>query len=104
MEKQKYELHDRYSATGTPLPDPKTMCKGQCEGMGLHPEPKSTLNEEAARAKGGRLMVVGQKEKDGSAVDDDPFVFVKCPDCCGSRMKEVAEELEYGGHKWKRIT
>jgi hypothetical protein len=28
---------DRYSATGTPYPDPETMCQGQCEGMGCYP-------------------------------------------------------------------
>ena len=28
---------DRYAATGTPYPNPETMCEGQCEGMGVVP-------------------------------------------------------------------
>src|SRR5260221_6210432 len=33
-----YEFVDRYSATGTPYPDPETMCEGPCEGMGCVPK------------------------------------------------------------------
>lgn len=37
MAEEKFEFHDRYSATGTPRPDPKTVCLGMCEGMGFFP-------------------------------------------------------------------
>jgi hypothetical protein len=30
-------LHDRYSATGRQRPNPRTVCKGPCEGMGFFP-------------------------------------------------------------------
>ena len=46
-------------------------------------------------------MIVGQIDKDRTPTDD--WVFVKCPKCCGSREKEPAEILEYGGYKWQRI-
>lgn len=40
---------DRYSATGTPYPEPDTVCLGQCEGMGCvpiaDPERKGKLRE-----------------------------------------------------------
>jgi len=36
-EEMEIEVTDRYKATGTPYPAPATMCKGQCEGMGLVP-------------------------------------------------------------------
>ena len=32
-----FQFSDRYSATGTPYPDPETVCRGQCEGMGVVP-------------------------------------------------------------------
>ena len=28
---------DRYQALGIPYPDPKTMCNGSCEGVGMYP-------------------------------------------------------------------
>lgn len=54
---------DRYSAVGIPRPDPKTVCKGKCEGMGVYPDMKT------AREK-------------GLSARDTPFV--KCPDCNGT--------------------
>lgn len=32
-----FEFTDRYKAAGIPYPNPQTMCKGQCEGMGFYP-------------------------------------------------------------------
>lgn len=91
------EFTDRYKATGTPYPT-KDSCT-VCDGMGYFPNHKSTLNRDALNARGGRIIVVGQ-----TGCEEDDFVFVKCPECCGSRMKTPAEEIEYGGHKWKRVT
>ena len=34
----KIEWSDRYKALGIPYPDPKTVCKGQCEGLGFVPK------------------------------------------------------------------
>ncbi len=36
--RQQVVIHDRYTATGRPRPDPKTVCKGRCEGMGFYPD------------------------------------------------------------------
>ena len=95
------EFTDRYQATGTPYPD-ENSCNW-CEGMGISPLEKSKLNTEAVRAKGGRLMIVGQIDKGQKPMEEDDWVLVGCPECCGSRKKEPAEVLEYGGHKWQRI-
>ena len=38
---------DRYSATGKPYPDPKTVCKGKCEGMGCYPDMQTGLGADA---------------------------------------------------------
>lgn len=60
---------DRYSATGTPRPDPTTVCLGPCEGMGYFPS-----NDPA--------------EWPADAVPDEiGYVFVTCPDCKGSRLR-----------------
>ena len=34
----KIELSDRYKALGMPHPNPKTVCRGQCEGLGFVPK------------------------------------------------------------------
>lgn len=81
------EFTDRYKATGTPYPNPETMCEGNCEGMGVYPERKDELNKAAVEAKGGRLTIIGQKEKDGTPCKEDNYVFVQCPDCNGTGRK-----------------
>jgi hypothetical protein len=60
------EVHDRYSATGRPRPNPKTVCKGKCEGMGCYPD------NAYARAH-------------GLSAADTPFR--KCPRCKGTGLE-----------------
>ena len=99
--KEEIQFTDRYQATETPYPD-ENSCDW-CEGMGISPIRRSRLNIEAIQAKGGRLMIVGQIGKEKISFEDDDWIFVKCPECCGSRKKEPAEVLEYGGYKWQKI-
>ena len=80
-----YAFTDRYG--GNP-PDPKTMCNGQCEGIGLYPVPLTAINEEACLQVGGTITVVGQIEEDGRPSEDDGYAWVRCPDCGGSGLKE----------------
>lgn len=35
------EFTDRYKALGIPYPDPKAVCKGPCEGVGVYPKPRA---------------------------------------------------------------
>lgn len=58
-------IHDRYSASGRPRPDPKTMCRA-CEGMGFNPK---------------------QRPKDPAA-DDLGYVFERCDKCGGSGRRD----------------
>ena len=37
----KIEWTDRYTALGIPYPDPETVCKGDCEGVGVYPQEQS---------------------------------------------------------------
>lgn len=56
-------IHDRYSAVGKPRPDPHTVCKGPCEGMGFYPDMKNAAKLPATVVP-----------------------FVKCPRCKGTGL------------------
>lgn len=64
------EITDRYSATGRPAPDPKTMCKGDCEGMGFYP----TRNKK--------------EWPKGAKPDEIGYVFVRCKPCNGTGRRD----------------
>jgi hypothetical protein len=51
--------HDRYNGN---YPDPETVCKGKCEGMGVYPE-------------------YNKAKKD--------YDFIKCPECNGTGKREL---------------
>lgn len=79
-----YEFTSRYEALGVPLPDPETMCKGQCEGLGVYPhkvgESGETLEERMAWL---------ELHNAPDAHPDEPcdgFHFIKCPDCKGTGL------------------
>lgn len=81
------EITDRYTALGIPLPDPKTMCKGQCEGTGVVP-----IHEEHPNDEEGEWHDLWLKaEADESTTDG--YHFVTCPACNGTRLnKETPDE------------
>jgi len=95
---EKIVFTDRYEATGMDYPDPKTVCKGQCEGMGAVPikhdetDPKWKALWDKAEAK----------EK-----SDDGWHFVECPECNGSGKETKAsvpnpirKNYDYDGSNW----
>lgn len=65
---------DRYEALGMALPDPETMCDGQCEGVGYYPEndPNEALWQEA----------------EANEHAEDGWHFVVCPICRGSGKRK----------------
>lgn len=75
----KLEITDRYQALGIPYPDPKTICKGQCEGTGWVPIAKDK-KEEPWRT----LWLEAEKKK---PADKTGFHFVRCPDCGGTGLE-----------------
>lgn len=79
------DITDRYQATGIPYPD-ENSCD-ECDGMGVYPEQRDILNKAACESPTGRLLIIGQKEKDGSPVEEDGWIFVQCPHCNGTRKK-----------------
>ena len=94
---------DRYSALGMDLPDPKTMCKGPCEGTGVVPI-KGFAWEQKAKGMGGLVSMGGpssaderyQKlwdEAEAKEATDDGWHFVKCLDCKGTGKRATEESL-----------
>jgi len=66
------EFVDRYSALGVPYPDPETMCPGECEGLGVYPEPR-------IKNADGTIPVEGQE-----------WEFVTCETCGGTGRRKDA--------------
>lgn len=71
-ERIKLIINDRYNGN---LPDPETMCHGQCEGTGAVPIKKDDMQEPFRT-----LWLEAEKEKPS----EDGWHFVKCPDCNGT--------------------
>ena len=91
------EFTDRYKAMGIPYPNPKTMCKGQCEGTGVVPHKKYSKEGEPKMLRQDidevldELWEEAHKKHRGTKEGDlcDGWHFVKCPDCNGTGKKLV---------------
>jgi hypothetical protein len=88
------EFVDRYSATGTPRPDPATICEGHCEGMGCVPiydkrgDPKASDPGHASlESEVEPRFVKLWEEAEAREPTDDGWHFVVCPDCNGTRLR-----------------
>lgn len=90
---------DRYS--GTTPPDPKTICKGPCEGMGL--VPTFVMHAGVPDIEKKYEAIAACDEKDAVLRDlwfkahleagehaCDGWHFVTCPDCKGSGKRGTA--------------
>ena len=76
----KKEFTDRYEALGIRYPNPKTVCKGQCEGTGWVPVKLPDATSGNWEKWKEAHIRAGQHECDG-------WHFVVCPDCLGSGKK-----------------
>lgn len=105
-----FEFEDRYEALGMKYPDPKTMCRGQCDGTGwvplcqddLDPEFENLWQEAHDKAhtfnawaeaiwlfiKMKEWRLVWQCILDGYR-ECDGWHFIKCPTCGGSGKHET---------------
>jgi 2'-5' RNA ligase/uncharacterized protein (DUF427 family) len=102
---------DRYQALGIPYPDPKTCCKGQCEGTGFIPV-------KFTEPGPGQTYIVYSEEDEAElrplwdaaeALEhaEDGWHFVKCPACAGTGKIvagqgafEYKDDYEYGLKFW----
>jgi hypothetical protein len=78
---------DRYEGIG--YPDPATVCKGSCEGMGVYPlcNPERQTGEArliAEPLQGARLELWMKTHAEAGDHDCDGWHFVTCPDCSGT--------------------
>ena len=69
------EFTDRYKALGIPYPDPKTMCKGPCEGTGVVP---------VGAGETTPVLYTLWLAAEAKEPSDDGWHFVTCPDCKGT--------------------
>jgi hypothetical protein len=69
-----FEFVSRYGSG--PGPDPETVCKGQCEGMGFYPTGRDGTEAEIA----------AWDELHAKPHDEpcDGWHFIKCADCGGT--------------------
>lgn len=72
-----YEFSDRYDAIGIPHPDPATVCKGQCEGVGCYPVDRPGDEDATYRAQAWR-------DAERASPADDGWHFIRCEDCNGT--------------------
>ena len=82
---QSFVVTDRY---GGNYPDPATMCKGQCDGMGYYPQNVSDddASDEERAAIDFALAA-------GAEPDEFGTIFIKCPDCDGTGKAKVPEDV-----------
>lgn len=75
-----HEYTDRYDALGIPYPDPETMCKGQCDGVGAYP----TKLEDATPEEGKRWLAAHESGEGHENGECNGWHFITCPDCNGT--------------------
>lgn len=82
-----FEFTDRYDALGVPYPDPKTICPGQCEGLGVYPvsitDPTLTDGEQVAWHAA---------EVENPNPPGDTYHFIGCPDCGRTGNRPAAND------------
>src|ERR1041385_6005949 len=71
-------FYSRYEALGIPLPDPKTVCQGGFDGVGVVP----TKGEEEPY----RTLWLEAEAKEPT---DDGWHFVTCPACNGTGKRNM---------------
>ena len=78
-------LHEEFTSRygDGPMPDPSTICPGQCEGMGRVPVKSDDPDEEFRQ-------LWAEAEKESPA--DDGWHFVVCPVCHGTGRKSTPRE------------
>ena len=82
-----HQFTDRYQALGIPYPDPRTVCRGQCEGTGWIPI-KAGETDSRFRTLWNEAHAKAHEEP------CDGWHFVRCPDCAGTGKRQVEDMSE----------
>jgi hypothetical protein len=72
------EFTDRYQALGVPYPDPATMCRGGCEGLGLYPVKRDEWRTGYER----RAWETAEAARPNEPGDE--WHFIRCEACGGT--------------------
>lgn len=80
------EFTDRYQAIGMKYPDPKTMCSGDCEGIGRYPVKMS--DDDLTPHEDQEIARVLQENKQDLS---DGYAFIKCRECNGTGLRQTEE-------------
>jgi len=92
-EKVEIQFTDRYQALGISYPDPKTVCKGHCEGTGFIPiylskgdkrENRSCITDDNKNPE----FIERWEECEKKEPTDDGWHFIKCPKCEGTGLRK----------------
>ena len=100
------EIVCRYGAFPKDLPDPDTMCPGECEGTGWVPIPAPTQYQEKYERGDGKDLRIDPNPGDAEPwkslweaaekkkATDDGWHFVECPQCdgTGERIGELLKD------------
>ena len=100
-----YQLVTRYGVGTEGLPDPKTMCKGPCEGMGVVPydfsEPAPGQAYIVYSDEEERVYRPLWEEAEAKEPAEDGWHFLVCQDCLGSgKRMDIAAHVRKRGNKW----
>lgn len=79
-----YEFTDRYEALGVPYPDPQTMCKGQCDGLGFYPQGLNDPGISDAERVLWQAAHDAPNAHEGDGGKCDGWHFIQCAECGGS--------------------
>lgn len=71
------EFTSRYEALGVPLPDPATMCQGQCESIGFYPQHRDDMSMTPAERAAWDAAEAAEHAEDG-------WHFIRCAECNGT--------------------
>ncbi len=84
------EFVDRYSATGTPTPNGWTVCRGDCEGLGVYPMHISEWEQMAPGPERPRICPQKNERDEWDFPPEDGLLIAWCEICHGTGRRSFA--------------
>lgn len=93
-----YEISDRYSALGIERPNEKTICRGECEGVGFYPHYtgyKHLFVNQPTEYEATEQLLWDESHRKESwkslglhILFCDGWHFIRCPKCYGRGRRD----------------